>query len=151
MQNKIDINIFIYKIFSGKYIIYETKNYGSIYDAYNNRFIFEGNIINGEKNGFGKEYENNSRNDLIFKGEYLNGKKNGICKKYYNNRFVVYEGEYLNGKIWNCLSGGKEKGVIYGIKYGKGFGHEYYDDNGRIKLEGEYLNGERNEKGKEFY
>ena len=31
-----------------------------------------------------------------------------------------------------------------------GKGKEYYD-NGKLKFEGEYLNGERNGKGKEYY
>ena len=31
-----------------------------------------------------------------------------------------------------------------------GKGKEYYD-NGKLKYEGEYLNGKRNGKGKEFY
>ena len=36
------------------------------------------------------------------------------------------------------------------MKKGNGFIKEYYD-NGKIKFEGEYLNGEINGKGKEYY
>ena len=41
-------------------------------------------------------------NKLIFEGEYLNGKKNGKGKEYndYNGK-LVFEGEYLNGVRWN--------------------------------------------------
>ena len=38
----------------------------------NNRLIFEGEYLNGKRNGKGKEYDNNK---IIFEGEYLNGKK----------------------------------------------------------------------------
>jgi len=35
---------------------------------------------------------------LEFEGEYLNGEKNGKEKEYYLNNKLQYEGEYLNGK-----------------------------------------------------
>ena len=39
----------------------------------NNKLKFEGEYVNGERNGKGKEY---FKNELIFEGEYLN-EKNG--------------------------------------------------------------------------
>ena len=51
-----------------------------------------------ENNGLGKEYKLNT-DILIFEGEYLNGKKNGKGKEYYENDQIKFEGEYLNGKI----------------------------------------------------
>ena len=39
--------------------------------------IFEGEYLNGMKNGKGKEYEGK----LIFEGEYLNGMRNGQGKR----------------------------------------------------------------------
>ena len=45
---------------------------------------------------------------------------------------LKFEGEYLDKKIWN------------------GNGKEYYDT-GKLKFEGEDLNGRRNGKGKEYY
>ena len=57
---------------------------------------FEGEYLNGQKNGKGKEYDNGK---LIFEGEYLNGKIwNGIGKEYYYNGKLKFEGEYLNGQ-----------------------------------------------------
>ena len=41
-QKKIHIDIFHYKIFSGKYILYLSKTKGREYDAYNNNLIYEG-------------------------------------------------------------------------------------------------------------
>ena len=61
--------------------------------------IFEGEYLNGEKNGKGKEYYYNGFNlILIFEGEYLKGKRNGKGKEYYSNGKLKFEGEYLNGK-----------------------------------------------------
>ena len=37
---------------------------------------------------------------LKFEGEYLDGKRNGKGKEYFNNGILNYEGEYLDGK-WN--------------------------------------------------
>ena len=42
----------------------------------------------------GKKYYNNGK--LRFEGEYLNGNWNGKGKEYYDDK-LVFEGEYLNG------------------------------------------------------
>ena len=34
---------------------------------------------------------------LIFEGEYLNGKRNGKGKEYNKEGKLIFEGEYLNG------------------------------------------------------
>ena len=44
-------------------------------------------------NGFGQEFLLED-DDLIFEGEYLNGKRNGKGKEYYYDKKVEYEGEY---------------------------------------------------------
>ena len=36
---------------------------------------------------------------LKFEGEYLNGKRNGKAKEYDGD--LIFEGEYKNGKKWN--------------------------------------------------
>jgi len=54
-------------------------------------------------NGFCKEY--NDIGILKYEGEYLNGMKNGKGKEYDYNNNISFEGEYLDGKKWN----GKEK------------------------------------------
>ena len=46
-----------------------------------------------------KEYDYNGK--LEFEGEYLNGERNGKGKEYYKNGELIFEGEYLNGKKWN--------------------------------------------------
>ena len=33
---------------------------------------------------------------LLFEGEYLNGQRNGKVKEYYQNSKIKFEGEYYN-------------------------------------------------------
>ena len=85
-----NISLINYKIFSGKYVIYELKD-GKVYiKEYNyvGALEFEGEYINGERNGKGKEYYYDFGN-LEFKGEYLNGKRNGKGKEYcYDGKLI---------------------------------------------------------------
>ena len=71
LQNKIDISLINYKIFSGKYIIFEenNKNKRKIYNSFSDKLRFEG----GDLNDKAKEYADYG--ELIYEGEYLNGKK----------------------------------------------------------------------------
>ena len=110
-------------------IIYELINGNGRVKEYDkkNKLIFEGEYLNGKKNGKGKEYDENK---LKFEGEYLGGKRNGKGKEYDENK-LIYEGEYLNGKR-------------------NGKGKEYSNININLLYEGEFLNGKRNGKGKEY-
>ena len=67
IQNMLNISLINYKIKSGKYKI-------------------------GEKNGKGKEYDEND--ELIYEGEYLNGKRNGKGKEFKDKK-LIFEGAYL--------------------------------------------------------
>ena len=57
---------------------------------------------------------------IKFEGEYLNGKRNGKGKEYDDEGKIKFEGEYLNGKEWNGIrydnNGLIEFEVIYGKK-----------------------------------
>ena len=64
--------------------------------------------MNGERNGKGKEYNENGK--IIFEGEYLNGRRNGKGKEYFNCK-LKYEEEYSNG-----LRNGKGKEYYYLIE-----------------------------------
>ena len=63
---------------------------------YNDNIRFEGEYLNGLKNGKGKEY--NKYGDLLYDGEYLNGLRNGNGKEYNYAGNLIFEGKYLNGK-----------------------------------------------------
>ena len=80
--------MFFYKTYNGKgydkkgNVIYEIINgngKGAEYDEYNRKLIFEGEYLNGKRNGKGKEYDKDG--ELIFEGEYLNGFRNGKRKE----------------------------------------------------------------------
>ena len=141
LQNIIEINFINYKEFTNKYIIYENNGKGKEYNCLNKKLIFEGEYKNGERNGKGKEYNKNG--NLIFEGEYLNGKRNGKGKEYDFNGNIIFEGKYLNGKKWTG-KGYKRNNIIYELKDGKGFINSE-------EFKGEYINGERNGKGKEYW
>ena len=147
MQNKIDIKLINYKFYSGKYIIYETKTKGKEYDGHSDDLIFEGEFLNGERNGKGKEYYYNG--NIIFEGEYLNGKRNGKGKEYYYNGIIKFEGEYLNGERLNGKLYDKNGYLYCNLKNANGLIKEYNYD-GNLKFEGEYINGKRHGKGKEY-
>ena len=51
--------------------------------------------MNGKKNGICKEYD--SKGHLEFEGQYLNGKRNGKGREY-RGGILMFKGEYINGK-----------------------------------------------------
>ena len=125
--------------------------------------IFEGEYLNGEKNGKINEFEYDGIGKLAFEGEYLNGKRNGKGKEIYyllNERnycnsvkFLVFKGEYLNGKKWNGEVYDMYNYSKFELKNGKGFFREYikeYNRDSILIFEGVYINGEKNGKGYEY-
>jgi len=132
-------NLIIYNKYSQKILKINIKEYKKI----------SGKYKIGKKDRIGRVYKLNS-NILIFEGEYLNGKRNGKGKEYYDKGELKFEGEYLNGKRWNGKGYNINGNIELSINNGNGKGKEY-DYNGDLEFEGEYLNGERNGKGKEYY
>ena len=63
---------------------------------------------------------------------------------------MEYEGEYLYNKKWNGKGYDENGKIIYELINGNGKVKEYYSFNGKLKFEGEYLNGLKNGKGKEY-
>ena len=115
------------------------------YRNYSGKLEFEGEYLDGKRNGKGKEY--NDIGDLKFEGEFLNNLyKKG--KEYIYGK-LEFEGEYLNNKKWNGKGYDENANVIYELINGNGKIKEY-NDNGKLEFEGEYLDGKRwNGKGKE--
>ena len=60
----------LYELINGKGKIKEYQ--------YNNKLLYEGQYLNGKRNGYGKEY---CFDKLLFEGQYLNGKRNGYGKE----------------------------------------------------------------------
>ena len=83
---------------NGKYFNY-LKNGSGFIKEYDEHGIlrFEGEYLNGKRNGKGKEYDYNGY--IKFEGEYLNGKRNGIGNELSSFGNIKSEAEYLNGKL----------------------------------------------------
>ena len=122
---------------------------------------FEGEYINGKRNGKGKEYSKFFLNDeyfkenifrkLAFNGEYLNGKKwNGKFKEYYYDGEIQFDGEYINGEIngmakeYNCDGNLEFSGEYYNGQRWNGKYNKFNLDN-TIKSRGIYVDGINNE------
>ena len=135
-QKEKNINL----IFEGEYL-YGKEWDGKGYNPKNNNIEY---TLNKGK-GYIKEYDDDGK--LEFEGEYLNGERNGKGKEY-KHETLIFEGEYLNGKKWNG-KGFDNNNKVYELKNGNGFVREF-NNNTSLKFEGEYLNGERNGKGKEY-
>ena len=171
LQNILGINIINYQIFSRKYIIYESNGIGKEYNSYHDRLEFEGEYKNGERNGKGREY--NYEGHLLFKGEYKNGKRNGKGSEYYYNdgkikfegeylynflfkgklyinETLEYEGEFLFNRKYNGKWYDKNGNIIYELINGKGKVKKY-DFVGKLLFVGEYFNGKKHGKGKEYF
>ena len=146
LQNQLGLNIYNYMIFSGKYVKIDENGKGKEFRSNDDSLLFEGEYVNGKRNGKGKEY--NEDIELMFEGEYVNGKRNGKGKHYDYGGILLFEGEYLKGKRWNGKGYYNNK-IAYELKNGNGIIKEF--DEHDIMFEGEYKNGERNGKGKEYY
>ena len=155
LQRTLDRRLIHYKSFSGRYVIYEPDGKAKEFDGFCDALIYEGEYKNGKRNGKGKEFDDFFQY-LIFEGEYKNGKRNGKGKEYkyeLNDIRYIFEGEYLNNKKISGVSYTQEGNKQYDrkefkLKNGK---IKEYNFNNKLIFEGEYINGERNGKGKEYY
>ncbi len=103
-------------------------------------------IIKWKKNGKGKEYD--ILGYLQIEGEYLSCYK--LIGKLYRNFILENEGEYLYDIKWNGKGYDKNDNIIYEFINGNSKVKEYNDYTGELYFEGEYLNGQRNGKGKTY-
>ena len=104
-----------------------------MYNCYNENLIFDGEYLNGQRNGKGKEFFDNDY--ISYEGEYFKGKRNGKGKEYNYKGNLIFDGEYLNGKRWNGIGYNNNNSIIYELKNGKGYIKEY-DFEGILKFEG---------------
>jgi len=115
-------------------------------EYYDSKLLFEGEYLNGKRHGKGKEYYFDGK--LSFESEYLYDWK--IKGKFYINEKLEFEGEYLYNKKWNGKGYDENGNIIYELINGNGKVKEYSGWRSRLIFEGEYLNGKRNGKGKEY-
>ena len=124
-------------------------NYGENYYEFSEKKIVKINEIkNGE--GYIEEYYEYRMGVYIIQGEIKNGKLDGEVLEgcYYCcldcGYDTIFEGVYKNGKRWDSDDTTSE----YKLKDGKGYTEEINED---YIYKGEYSNGEKNGKGKEYY
>ena len=119
-QKLLQLTLINYKLFKNKYVVIDKSNHAKEIEYINNReyVAFEGDYLNGQRNGKGKEYLYDG--SLLFEGEYKNGKRTGRGKEFDGYCFLLFEGKYLMGKK-------------------HGFGKEY-DDLGSLIFKGECFN-----------
>jgi len=89
--------------------------------------IYEGDIVNGVKEGFGQEF---FEGKLEYEGIFVNGKRDVEGTEYYPSGKIEYQGGYK-----------------FGSRHGNGKEYEL-DEN--LKYEGNYVNGFWNGNGKEY-
>ena len=80
LQKEMDLDIIDYKSFSRRFIAYKNKTNGVEVLAINNSVLYEGEFLNGERNGKGKEYD--SKGNIEFEGYFLK-ERNGMEKEKY--------------------------------------------------------------------
>ena len=65
-----------------------------------NGYNMKGNLEFELKDGKGIIKEYNYNGQLKFEGEYINGERNGKGKEYNYDGKLIFEGEYKNVKKW---------------------------------------------------
>ena len=57
---------------------------------------------------------------MKYEGEYLNGEKNGKGKEYYSSGLLLFEGEFKDNIKWNGILYDKNNNIINEINNGNG-------------------------------
>mgnify|MGYP002627195431 CR=1 FL=1 len=169
LQKKLELTLDSFKNLKGVYLVrqrdtFRLEDFDYLYTINKDYIVFKGKYVEGRKEGHGIEFYFNRRKK--FEGSYSKGIKvngtgydkfgneiytidNNIVTEKYKNGNRVFKGSYYNGKKWTGVGYDINGNVAYNIKCGKGFVKEFFDD-GVLKFEGEYDNGERNGKGKRY-
>ena len=84
---------------------------------------------------------------MIFEGEYLNGKRNGEGKEYDKDGRLIFEGEYLLNRKWNGKSYDNKGNILYELIDGNGKVREF----NKMYYEGDYFHGEKSGEGILYY
>ena len=143
-------------IFEGEYLNGEENGKGKEYSEINGKLEFDGEYLNGKK-WIGNIIKYNDGGKRIFEGFYVDGNINGKVKEWNNDEMLIFNGEYLNGKRWDSK---KEKIQTFHSsnhnieiygEYIKGIEIRYVYLDKTLILQCEYINGTKNGEGKEYY
>ena len=141
LQKKLSIKIEDYIKASGKIKIIEKNGKGKEYSLDSNIIRFEGEYSNRKRTRLGKEFDHNGK--LEFEGHYWNGKRHGKGKEYH---YIFYD--FINSS--GTVDDKYEEIFFDGQKNDDKEKENYYLYNAVKVFEGQYLNGKRNGKGKEY-
>ena len=112
-------------------------------NEYFRKYVFKEGCKRDKIDYKGKEF--NFEIKLKFEGEYLNGKRNGKGTEYGYIDNILFEGEYLDGKRWNGngIEFDKKKLKIFNCRYknGKKISGKIYSNSGERRIEYEFNNG----------
>jgi antitoxin component YwqK of YwqJK toxin-antitoxin module len=136
---------------------------------------YEGNLLNGKRNGLGKLYMNGK---LLYEGNFKDDLMDGQGKKYYPNGKLMYSGDFRIGKmdgegklyhedgsLWYAAHFEQDSingfGTVYfdygyrlevGLKDGNPEGKgTYYNGDNKVVFIGEFKNGMKNGFGTFYY
>ena len=112
---------------------------------------YEGDIVDGVKQGQGIEYYKNQKKR--YEGSFKIGKHHGNGKEYYDNEILKYNGEFNNGFYDKKGIEYDETGkIIYEgeFKKGKYHGKGKLYRNGKLIYEGDFVDNKLQGKGKEY-
>ena len=132
------------KLFEGEYI--NGKKWNGFEYNYHENLKFEQEYKNGDKTGKIKMKEY-FEDKVIYEGNHLNGKRNGFGIEY-NLKGGKFVGLFKNGKKWDGIGYNEKNEVDYSITNGFGVVKEYFND--KLIYIGEYANGKRHGKGIEL-
>ena len=124
------------------------KNGNGIIFYSNNEIKYFGNFVNGKYEGNGK-YK--WKDGEYYIGNFVNGFRHGKGKQYYNDNKLKYDGNFVNGKYEGDGTYYWENGEYYignfvnWLRHGKG--KQYYSNN-KIKYDDNFINDKYEGNGK---
>ena len=112
------------------------------------RLKYEGDIVNGKYEGFGKQI---FEDGTYYEGQWENNKKNGKGILYYKDGTIKYDGDFINDKKEGNGKFVFENGEYYIGQWfnnkRSGKGKEFCKD-GTLKYDGEFFNDQKEGNGK---
>ena len=129
--------------YKGGYIDNKYEGHGLLYDK-EGYIEYDGSFSNNKYNGFGKKFSNKT---LKYEGFFTEGKKNGIGLLYYDKiKKIYFNGifdmdNFSEGIEYDPEGAKLYQGSFINNKPKEGIKIKYYLSNGKLKYEGDFLDG----------
>jgi len=140
------------KIYEGEIKDGEFDGWGKLYNPNYGEgvVVYEGQFQQGKKCGFGREY--NRHGTLCYEGEWHQDTKHGLGRLYDQKGNLIYEGNIRNGKkvdIWNAYLRNNRK--LVPLKQAPDGYIELYYENKQPMYKGSVKNNRYHGKGTRYY